>query len=273
MKKFLSILFITLIFSNFCFADEYKYSQKYLQNKNHFSISKSVAENIVKKMIKKSLKKEFGANFDVKFEGYTTSSIKKGIFKSIEITGKDVELYGIPLPYVHLKSITDYNRIDYNQNPVVFLTDVICAYDLLLSEESINNALKDSDYTKVLSKVNKIASPFILIKSVRTKIVNNKMFIVIDYNFPLSNLHDKSFVGQSDFQVADGKIKAKNVSVNTSYGNIGLNRVINLINYLNPLEFTLDLLDENKYNGNIENINIVDNMVKLDGKIYVKGKV
>ena len=67
-----------------------------------------------------------------------------------------------------------------------------------------------------------------------------------------------------------GKIKAKNVKIDTAYGNLGLNKVANLINYLNPLEFTIHLLDDNKYNGNIENVNIVDNRVKVDGKIYVK---
>jgi hypothetical protein len=79
-------------------------------------------------------------------------------------------------------------------------------------------------------------------------------------------------VARSDFEVVNGVIKAKNVRIDTSYGNIGLNKVANLLNYLNPLEFTLDILDSGKYKTTIENINIVDNKVKVDGKIYVKGE-
>ena len=269
MKKILTLLLITFLTSTMAFAGVDRLSQEYLQSTNHFTITKPLAEMVAKKAIKKALKKETGANFDVEFEGYTTSSIKRGIFKTLELTGKNVELDGIKVPYVHLKSLTDYNYIDYTQSPMVFKSDMTYSYDVLLSDEAINTALKDSDYLKVISKVNKIASSFFVVKGVRTKIVDNKMYIVTDYNLPLAVAKDRSFVVQSDFEVVNGKIRAKNVSIDTAYGNLGLNKVANLINYLNPLEFTLNMLDDNKYNGIIENVNIVDNQVKVDGKIYV----
>lgn len=269
MKKILTLLLMIFLSSNLVFGVD-KYSVEYLQGKNHFSITKGFAERAVKKALKKALKKETGANFDVKFEGYTLSSIKRGVFKSIEIEGKDVNIDGVTVPYVHLKSLDDYNYIDYTQNPIVFKCDMTYAYDVLLSDEAINTALKDSDYNKVIAKVNKIASPLFVIKGVRAKIVNNKMYIITDYNLPIAVTKDRSFVAQSDFEVVNGVIKAKNVSIDTSYGNLGLNKVANLINYLNPLEFTLDCLDSEKHKTTIENINIVDNMVKVDGKIYVK---
>ena len=272
MKKVLLILLIMFLSTEISFAGVDRLSQEYLQSSKHFTITKPLAEYVAKKAIKKALKKETGTSFDVKFEGYTTSSIKRGIFKTVEITGKDVKVNDITIPYVNLKSLTDYNYIDYSKNPMVFKSDMTYAYDLLLNEDAINTALKDSDYMKVLTKVNKIARPFFVIKGVRTKIVNDKMYIITDYNLPIAITKDKSFVAQSDFEVKDGKIKAKNVSIDTAYGNLGLNKVANLINYLNPLEFTLSLLDENIHKCTIENINIVDNKVKVDGKIYVKGE-
>jgi len=269
MKKILPLLLILFLTSGISFAGVDRLSQEYLQSTNHFTITKPLAEMIAKKAIKKALKKETGTNFDVKFEGYTTSSIKRGIFKYIEIEGKDVKVEEVIIPYVHLKSLTDYNYVDYTQTPMVFKSDMTYAYDLLLDDEAINAALKDSDYMKVLTKVNKIAKPFFVIKGVRIKIVDNKMYIITDYNLPIAITKDKSFVAKSDFEVVNGKIKAKNISIDTAYGNLGLNKVANLINYLNPLEFTLDHLDNNKQKGTIENINIVDNKVKVDGKIYV----
>ena len=53
---------------------------------------------------------------------------------------------------------------------------------------------------------------------------------------------------------------------------MGLNKVANLINYLNPLEFTVDMLESGKHKTTIENVNIIDNKVKVDGKIYIKGE-
>ena len=270
MKKILTLLLITFLTSTTAFAGVDRLSQEYLQSTNHFTITKPLAEMVAKRAIKKALKKETGVNFDVEFEGYTTSSIKRGIFKNLELTGKNVKFDEIEVPYIHLKSLTDYNYIDYTQSPMVFKSDMTYAYDVLLSDETINAALKDSDYLKVISKVNKIASSFFVVKGVRTKIVDNKMYIVTDYNLPLAVAKDRSFVVQSDFEVVNGKIRAKNVRIDTSYGNLGLNKVANLINYLNPLEFTLNMLDDNKYSGIIENVNIVDNQVKVDGKIYIK---
>lgn len=270
MKKVIALLLICFLSSNLVFAID-KYSVEYLQGKNHFLITKCLAEHAVKKAIKKAIKKETGTNFDVKFEGYTLSSIKRGVFKSIEIEGKDVNIDGITVPYVHLKSLDDYNYIDYTKNPIEFKCDMTYAYDLLLDDEAINAALKDSDYNKTIAKVNRIASPLFVVKGVRTKIVNDKLYIITDYNLPIAVTKDRSFVAQSDFEVVNGVIKAKNVSIDTSYGNLGLNKVANLINYLNPLEFTLDVLDSGKQKTTVENINIVDNKVKVDGKIYVKG--
>ena len=95
----------------------------------------------------------------------------------------------------------------------------------------------------------------------------------MDYNFPIiKSSKDKMFIMTSDFMVADGKIRAKNVHIDSSYGRISLNKVTNLINLLNPLEFTLDMLENKQCQGKIENINIVDNRVKVSGKIYVKGE-
>ena len=269
MKKILVLLLFGCMTISVSFASIDRLSQEYLQSTNHFTITKPLAEMIAKYSIKKALKKETGVDFDVKFEGYTTSSIKRGIFKNLELTGNDVDIDGIKVPYVHLKSITDYNYIDYTQNPIVYKSDMTYVYDLLLSDEAINAALQDSDYLKVIAKVNRIAKSIFIVKGVKTKIVDNKLYIITDYSLPIAKTKERTFVVQSDFQVIAGKIKVKDVRIDTAYGNLGLNKVANLINYLNPLEFTLDLLDNNKYNGIIENVNIVDNKVKVDGKIYI----
>ena len=49
--------------------------------------------------------------------------MKKGIFKNLEITGTDIVSEGITIPYVHLKSLTDYNYVDYTKDPVEFKSD------------------------------------------------------------------------------------------------------------------------------------------------------
>jgi len=273
MKKILILFAIALLTFNAAFAATDKYSKEYLQSKNHFSITKGFAERVAEKAIKKALKKETGANFDVKVDAYNTSSLKKGIFKNVELTGNDVFINDIPVEYINIKSLTDYNYIDYTQNPIVYMSDMEYAYELKLSDEAINATLKDKQYQTIINTVNRYAGSMFTITGVRSKFVDNKCYLIMDYNLPILKLKkDKSFVAATDFEVINGRIKAKNVHIDTSYGNLGLNKVANLINLLNPLEFTLDLLDDNNYKGNIENINFVDNLIKINGKISVKGK-
>ena len=45
-----------------------------------------------------------------------------------------------------------------------------------------------------------------------------------------------------------------------------------MINLLNPLGFTLDLLESKQCDGKIENVNIVNNKIKINGKIFIKGE-
>ena len=274
MKKlFIALLFILFGFNLQVYSSTDKYSQEYLQNQKHFSIFKPVAEGMVERGIKSALKKETGAKFDVKFSGYTLSSMKKGIFKSLEITGKDVKSNDIMIPYVHLKSLTDYNYVEYYKEPIQFKSDMLFAYDIELTEDSINQALADKEYLKTIKSVNKLAYPLFVVKKVRTKIINNRMYLIMDYNFPIIRASkDKVFVTSYDLKIENGVIKAKNVKLDSSYGNIPLDKVANLINYLNPLEFTLDLFDSKQCSGNVENVNIIDNKIKVDGKISVKGE-
>ena len=79
------------------------------------------------------------------------------------------------------------------------------------------------------------------------------------------------FVASSDFVIKDGKIRAGNIKLNSAYGNLSLEKVANLLNLVNPLEFTLSMLDNEKCDAKVENINIVNNKIKIDGKIFVKG--
>ena len=83
MKKIV-VLIITLVlgFLPVC-AKVDRADADYLKHKKHFAIMNPLAENIAEKAIKKSLKKKIGAGrYKVKFEAYTLSSLRKGVFKN-----------------------------------------------------------------------------------------------------------------------------------------------------------------------------------------------
>ena len=77
-------------------------SEDYLKNRKHFSILNPLAECAAQKVIKKSLQKETKGKFKVKFDGYTLSSMKKGVFKNLEFSGKILTIDGIEIPYLKI---------------------------------------------------------------------------------------------------------------------------------------------------------------------------
>lgn len=269
MKKFLTLIIAILLLVPTVFAVD-KTSEDYLRGKKHISVMNPLVECVVEQEIKKALKKDTGANFKVKFEGYTLSSMKAGIFKYLEITGKNIIVENIFLPYVNLKSISNYNWVDYTKNPIEMKSDMVFAYEMKLSEKSINDALQHKDYQKTIQKVNKRAYPLFVLNNVRVKIKNNRLFIIMDYNFPINpSSKNKTFVVSTNFNVVNGVIKARDIGLDKAYGNMSLDKVTNLINLLDPLSFTLDLMNSQQCQGKVENIKLVDDMFEVNGRIFV----
>lgn len=272
MKKFIILLIGCLLFQTTVFAVD-RTSSEYLLNKKHLSPMNPLVECIAEKAIQKSLKKETGAKFKVKFEGYTLSSMKAGVFKHLELTGKNVTIEGVDIPYLKFKTLTEYNRIDYTVDPVEVKSDMEFFYELRLSEKSINDALKSKEYKKSLQKVNKKAYPLFMINEVRAKIKNNRIFIIMDYNFPINPVgKNKTFMVSTNFAVVNGIIKARDIGIDSAYGNLPIDKVTNLINLLDPLSFTLDLVNAKKCKGKIENVKIEDNIFQINGRMFVKAE-
>ena len=274
MLKKIVVLFIAIIIcSPSVLAKTDKASAEYLKNKKHFAPLNPLVESIAQKSIKKTLKKSTKEDFKVKFDGYTLYSMKQGVFKNLELEGEDLQVNGVDVKYLKIKSLTDYNKVDYKKNPVVIKTNMVYAYEMHLTENSINQALEHKDYKKNLDKINNIAYPLFVLKDVDTKIKNNKLHIILTYNFPISpSKRDKTFVVKTGMKVDRNKISADDVAIDSVYGALSIDKVTNLINLLDPLTFALDLVNTKKCNARIENVKIIDNIIKINGKIYVEGE-
>ncbi len=273
MKKYLSFLIVICLLILPAFAKVDKTSADYLKSKNHISAINPFVEHMISKAIKQSLKKELKGNYKVKFSGYTLASINSGVFKYMEITGEDFVINDIPIPYTNIKTLSDYNRINYKQTPIVVESDIELEILTKLSEESINEALKSEEYMKVLRQINKKAFPVFTLSGVKVKIKGERVYIIMSYNFPLAPREkDRTFMVSSKFKILNDEIKSYDVAFNEKYGNLPIDKVNNLVNLVNPLNFTLKLIDEKNCDCKIENIKIEDDIIAINGKMYIKGE-
>ena len=273
-KKILSILLINLFFLSSVFANDNAIDRDRLQNKKHLALMNPFVESFAQKAIKRTLKKKIGqGKYKVKFQIYTVSSLKKGIFKTLNIEGKKLAIDEIPVPKLVLKSITDYNWIDYKADPILIKSDMVFNYELELDEESFNQALKHKSYLKTLERVNQRAYPLFEISNVKVRIMRDLAYIVMDYSLPLAkSKKTRKFVVSTDFKVEDGKIRAKNVAIDKAYGSLSLDKVTNLVNLIDPLSFTLLKLNEKDCKGRVENVKIENDIIRINGKIFIKGE-
>lgn len=273
MKKILLLTIATILLTPVSYAKVDRNSAEYLRDKKHFAIINPLAESIAQKVIAKYLKKETGGKYKVEFDGYTLRSMKQGVFKNITITGKDLKIEGVDVPYLKIKSISDYNWVDYRQNPPVMKTDMSYAFEMQLTEKSVNTAMELKEYQKTLDKINNIAYPLFVLKDARIRIRHNKVHIIMDYNFPISpSKKDRTFMVSTNFKVEDNKIRANDIGIDNAYGNLQMNKVSNLVNLLDPLSFTLSLINKKDCNARVENVKIIDNIIHVNGKILVKGE-
>ena len=231
-------------------------------------------ENIAASAIKHALKKEAPGRYKVKIKGYSLSSMKKGVFKYLEITGRHVNANEIEIPFFNIKTVTDYNRIDLSQNSVIIKSDMVFDCNMRLSEKSVNDALETEEYNKVLRKINKKMFPILTLNKVNIKIKNDRMHITMSYNFPLAPREkDRTFTFSSGINIANNEIRPSNISFDTANGNLPLSKVTSLINMLNPLNYTIKFLGDNQCDIKIEQAQIVDDNIIINGKIYIKGDV
>ena len=110
MKKFVILLISSFLIVP-VFAAQDKLSEEYLKNKLHLSVMNPFAEFVAQKALKKAIQKQAPGRYKVEFDGYTLSSMKKGIFKNLKIIGKNVTIQNIEIPYITIGLTTQKNPL------------------------------------------------------------------------------------------------------------------------------------------------------------------
>ena len=161
MKKVLFLLFVMCSFcalaqdySQFCSTNT---ARKTLSG-NLASLSgfNSLTRNIIESSIQNSIKKETGSKFDVKINNFYGTNIVNGEFKSLKATSKKYDYNGIHLSNIELETICPYNHINYENERLYFLENMILKIKADLTKDDLTKTLKaekiDSKLAYILDK-------------------------------------------------------------------------------------------------------------------------
>lgn len=279
MRKIVLLLGFLLLTSSVAYSQECKYTCVLpydMNNKFSTFISKitglnyrktEISESVIKKSASKIVQGD--KNLKVNIGSYSSGDLSKGIFKSMTISGNNVNIDGIHLSYFELKSLCEFNYVKYDKKGNLnFKEDFPMSYAVKMSADDINKTMKSEKYQKVIEKVNKRSFAGIKVSSTEADIRSNKFYYIIYVSLPLIK-NPKKLEVTADLNVENGKIDFKNTRLASNSFNIDLNKVDFLMDYLNPLDFSVNIFDNKDAKVYIENISIKNNVINTDGVIII----
>ena len=280
MKKLMLALGILLFSANVTFAGCLTFqcpanpelSNGFARALSNATGTNFLAEKAAQSIIKNQIKKEAKGSFNVKVDSFSVPDLKAGRFKGLEITGKDIITDDVYLSYLKLKTLCDYNYIvvDSKNNTATFKEDFGMAFAASVTENDLNNTMKAAGYNALIDELNSIGGSFNLFKitTSHVKIRDNKFMYVVQVAFPFVNTK-KDVVLTADINVHNGKIIFSHTKLINDYFAMDLSSAAYAINYLNPLNFTLKILENKDADMQVEEAVIKDNQINVDGTILV----
>ncbi len=231
-------------------------------------IAEKVGESLVKKAIKKNIVSgKISANLD----SYSTRDLKAGRFKSLEITGKDVDIEGIYISYFNAKTLCNFNYIaPSGDNNYIVKENIPIAFNTEITEEDLNKTMNSSDYKRLIDDINSIGGSFNIFQIISTsvKLKNGKMYYIVRYAMPFVR-KSKEVVISSDINVENGKIVLANTNFVRNNSLMDIDKFSSILNYINPLDFSAKILENKDANFSIKNVKITDQKINIDGIITV----
>lgn len=231
-------------------------------------LSEKIGEKLVKKAIKKNI---VSGDIKADLDAYSVRDLKAGRFKSLEVSGKNVDIQGIYVSSFNAKTLCNFNYIanDKKGNYIV-KEDIPVAFNAVVTEEDLNKTMNSSDYKRMIDDINSIGGNFNIfqITSTNIKLKNNKMYYVLKYSMPFVR-KTKELVISADLNVENGQIVLANTTFLNNSLSLDVDKLSKLINYINPLDFSAKILENKDAKFNIENVKISDGKIVVDGSMTI----
>lgn len=232
-----------------------------------------LSEKIANAIIKKAILKDSKGKYKVDMQSYNLSSLKQGIFKSLEVTGKDTVTDGVYISNIKLKTLCDYNYIalDNKNKTATFKEDFNMAYALQFTEDDLINTMQTNrQYLEMIRKANSIgnASKLFNIVSTSAKIKDNKLYYTMKVAIPLIKKRPEIVI-ETDMKARNGEIVLNDSKLVTDSFKLDMSKLEKILNFLNPLEFAMGIFEEKQAVSKVQEITIQNNTVNIIGTFTI----
>lgn len=282
MKKIFLILSLMLFtsaqafaycdYASFCPQKAYDVSSKGAQVVSKVTGMTCLTEHIAQAIIRNKLCKATKEKFKVEMKSYSASDLMNGRFKSLKISGKNLDVDGVYLSSFEAKTLCDFNYVDLKT--MKFKENMVMSFDIGISDTDLRKTVQSTGYLNMLNKVNLsgFGITFFKLNGADVQIKNNKLYFTIKVTSPLS-ANPIPVLIRSDVKVQDGEIALTKVEFVNLHTAIDLSKVACLLNVINPLTFSTEILNNKNSRMTIQNVDIVGNKININGNVFIPKSV
>lgn len=280
MKKLISLIIFMLLFSpksfaacdylNRCPEVNSGISSQTSQFFSNVTGTTFFAEQFAQNLIKNELKKATGQNFDVVLSTFSVEDLLKGNFKSLTVSGNNVEIQGFHFSYIKLQTLCGFNSVDINTKPIRIRENAVLDFSLELSGEDLKNTIEYGNYSKELSKIDLsrigISSFYVYPSTIR--IENEMLYFTINAT-PKGPYKPMDIIIGADIKVENEKIISSRFNFINLYTGFDLTQFSDMLRALNNLNFPIYLANNKRVEIQIRNINISNDKALINGMIFI----
>lgn len=276
MKKI--ILFLVTLFiahasyaadySSMCAPKPYPVSNPVAQFASNITGTNFLLTKVAELAMQKELKKEFGSNFNVEIKAYGGKNFIDGKFKSMSVNSKNIKFEGLKLSSFEAKTLCDFNQVVLDKKNISFAQNLIMNYSAKLSAQDLKATVQSKEYRSALSKMDVAIGSKVLFKifDPDASIANDRIKLKFKVMTPFVLTNDVSEVSvDAGLKVENEKIVFADVNLGSKNNRINLNKVLPLINRLNPLTTEFSVSDDAKGIFKIKTVSIDSDKILVDG--------
>lgn len=281
MKKILISLYLMMYFimptfaicdyTNFCPLRAYDLSSDKVQLISNKTGATLLSEKITQARIKRQLKKMTKQKFNVEVKTYSFWDLLQGRLKSIVIYGENLNINGVYLTSLKLKTLCDFNYVLLDKNPIIFKDNMVVGFSTVISDEDLNRTMKTSGYLDKLNCVNVrgCGITFFKLSNAGVNIKNNKLYFKVKVTSELLLEEPLDINMSTDLKAENGRLVLTKINTGNMIKGIGLNKFTKHLAKMNPLTFSLEVLENKNTKMCIQNVEIIGNKIRIDGNIFI----
>lgn len=281
IKKLIALLTTIMLTSSISFADDltqfcaqpYDMSMKGTKFLTAITGMNFLSRAIANSVVKSELKKSTGAKgFKVKMNSFSAKDLAAGRFRGLDISGDNLDFDGVYVTQFNANTVCDFNYVKATTKDIKFKENFIMKYNMTISDVDLRKTLLSKNYLTFLNSLNIKVGPMNLmeLKDVDVKLKADKFYFILKMNNQIFGRNVPVTLNMSSkMKIENSQFKVSEVTFENFNQKISLTQLTNVLNLINPLNFTVDVLNNKNTKLALNNFDIKGNKIMLDGTVFV----